>query len=291
MNYIRELNAFYDWLETNSLSTSEIALWHALMHINNKSGWAEEFTVATSVLCVKTGLADRTIRDARNKLKQKGRIDFRSRKGNQTAIYKMISLVEAVPETVAGNRNREDKKDDLPAIDADSNADKCADKCADSSAGNHATLNKLNETKLNNINTSTTTEPEENNSKDNFDEEFRELAQLYQSCGFEVNGLTPDWILDVKDRFGFEWVKNAMLESERQGKRNKKYVEGILKNWKVGGGMKLSTDKKQIQKAQNQNNTAKKTRFHNFEQQTDKYTADELEEIARRKREAYYKKS
>ena len=132
MNYIKELNAFYDWLETNPLSTSAIALWHALMHINNKAGWTEEFGVAVSVLCIKTGLADRTIRDARNELKQKGRIDWNSRKGNQSAIYKIIPLVNT-----------------LSAISADSSADNHADKYADSNADNHATLNKLNKTKLN----------------------------------------------------------------------------------------------------------------------------------------------
>lgn len=72
-----------------------------------------------------------------------------------------------------------------------------------------------------------------------------------------------------------------MLESERQDKRSKKYVEGILRNWKVGGGMKLSTDQAKIQNTVQ----AKKTRFHNFEQRTDKYSADALEEIAKMKRE------
>ncbi len=281
MNYIKELNAFYDWLETNSLSTSEIVLWHALMHINNKSGWAEEFAVATSVLCVKTGLADRTIRDARNKLKQKGRIDFKSRKGNQSAIYKMISLVEVMPETIAGNKNREDKKDGLSEIDADNHAGNHADKCAGSNAGNHATLYKLNETKQNDINTSSTTE-----QKNIFDEEFKELAQLYQKCGFDVNGLTPDWLLDLKERFGFDWVKNAILEAEKRGKRTKKYVEGILQNWKASGGMKLSTDQDKTQNTVQ----AKKTKFHNFKQRSDKYSADELEAVAERKRQEYMEK-
>lgn len=81
MNYIKEINAFYDWLELNDVSPSAINLWYALMHINNKSGWASSFTVAESVLCVKTGLSDRTLRKVRNELKQLGRIDFASRKG------------------------------------------------------------------------------------------------------------------------------------------------------------------------------------------------------------------
>ncbi|MFW9881342.1 MAG: hypothetical protein ACFFG0_50405, partial [Candidatus Thorarchaeota archaeon] len=92
MNYIKEINAFYDWIELNSISTSGIVLWHGLMHINNKAGWITEFTVSTSVISVKTGLAPRTISKARNELKQKGRIDWKSRKGNQSAIYKIISL-------------------------------------------------------------------------------------------------------------------------------------------------------------------------------------------------------
>ncbi|MCM3178552.1 hypothetical protein [Cytobacillus horneckiae] len=76
MNYIKELNAFYDWLELNELSASAINLWYALMHINNKAGWAETFTVAESVICVKTGLTDRTLRKVRNELKQKNRFYF-----------------------------------------------------------------------------------------------------------------------------------------------------------------------------------------------------------------------
>jgi DnaD/phage-associated family protein len=91
MNYIKELNAFYDWLELNELSPSAINLWYALMHINNKAGWIETFTVAESVLCVKTSLTDRTLRKVRNELKQKGRIDFVSRKG-KAPTYKIISF-------------------------------------------------------------------------------------------------------------------------------------------------------------------------------------------------------
>ncbi|MGJ0848427.1 hypothetical protein ACR77J_17190, partial [Tissierella praeacuta] len=50
------------------------------------------------------------------------------------------------------------------------------------------------------------------------------------------------------------------------------------------GGMKLSTDK-------NINQTkispAKKTKFHNFEGRTKKYTAEQLDDIAERKRREY----
>jgi len=92
MRYISEINTFYDWLELNELSTSAVALWYALMHINNKAAWVETFTVAESVLSIKTGLSGRGVRNARNELKQKGRIDFRSRVGGKAPIYTIISF-------------------------------------------------------------------------------------------------------------------------------------------------------------------------------------------------------
>lgn len=92
MKYINEINAFYDWLELNELSTSAVALWCALMHINNKAAWVETFTVAESVLSIKTGLSGRGVRNARNELKQRGRIDFRSRTGGKAPTYTIISF-------------------------------------------------------------------------------------------------------------------------------------------------------------------------------------------------------
>ena len=148
-------------------------------------------------------------------------------------------------------------------------------------------VKKSKEEKSKENTTSTTMEPEQNI----FDEELKELAQLYQKCGFDVNGLTPDWLMDLKERFGFEWVKNAILEAEKQGARRKAYVEKILSNWQRWGGMKLSTDNKPDANRSAATPAAKKTKFHNFKQRTDNYSADQLEDIARRKREEYFKKA
>lgn len=92
MNYISEINRFYDWLETNPVSDSAIVLWQALMHVNNKTGWKVEFAVAISTLELKTSLSKSSIIRARNILKQAGRIDFRSRDGQQSAIYRIVAF-------------------------------------------------------------------------------------------------------------------------------------------------------------------------------------------------------
>ena len=89
MNYITEIKSFYDWLETNTMTTSGIALWHALMHINNKTAWSSEFGVAMSVLEIKTGLKRATIKNARNNLVQAGRITYKERSGGRATMYKI----------------------------------------------------------------------------------------------------------------------------------------------------------------------------------------------------------
>ena len=93
MNYLAEIKAFYDRLELNPLPSPAIALWHALMSIANKTGWQQEFTVAVSVLMLKSGLNAQAIKRARNRLEQDGFITWKSRGGNQSAIYRLNSLV------------------------------------------------------------------------------------------------------------------------------------------------------------------------------------------------------
>ena len=108
MNYIAEIKAFYDRLELNPLPSPAIALWHALMSIANKTGWQQEFTVVVSVLVLKSGLNAQAIKRARNRLEQDGFIIWRSRGGNQSAIYHLNSLVvqnsiENVPQSEPRN--------------------------------------------------------------------------------------------------------------------------------------------------------------------------------------------
>ena len=93
MNYLAGIKAIYDRLELNPLPSPAIALWHALMSIANKTGWQQEFTVAVSVLVLKSGLNAQAIKRARNRLEQDGYITWKSRGGNLSAVYHLNSLV------------------------------------------------------------------------------------------------------------------------------------------------------------------------------------------------------
>ena len=107
MNYILEIKAFYELLELNQLHTPAIALWHALMHMANKTGWQDNFTVAIPVLTIKTGLNKQAVLKARNELKEKGLIDFKSR-NNQAASY--LSLIHILLGIVEGKVSEKEQK-------------------------------------------------------------------------------------------------------------------------------------------------------------------------------------
>lgn len=99
MNYIIELNAFHDSLLMNDLSTGQIALWYALMHINNKCNWIEWFSASNKVLSIQTGMSRSGILKARNELKQKGYIDFKP-KGTESTLYKIIPMSNSTQDGV-----------------------------------------------------------------------------------------------------------------------------------------------------------------------------------------------
>lgn len=152
MNYIREINAFYDWLEVNSISDSCIVLWHALMHISNKAGWITEFSVAISTLEVKTGLKKDAINRARQRLEQVGRISVRHRGGQQSAIYRIIPfethfVAQNTPQTtlIEAQNTPQNTCDVLN----DTNRVTNRAQTASQSASQTASIIKLNETRPN----------------------------------------------------------------------------------------------------------------------------------------------
>lgn len=79
MNYIAQINAFWDSATTNPLSTGQVSLYFALLHVCNRSNWTEWFAAPNQVLSVLTGLSRSGILKARNELKQRGLIDFQER--------------------------------------------------------------------------------------------------------------------------------------------------------------------------------------------------------------------
>ena len=93
MNYISEINAFYDWLIRNPISANAQALWHRLMAYCNTFSWAENFTITNGRLVEDLNISRIELDRVRNILSQKGLIEYEKGNGNQCGTYKIISFV------------------------------------------------------------------------------------------------------------------------------------------------------------------------------------------------------
>lgn len=139
MNYVREREAFYDWLTFNHLSPTAQSLWNALFTIYNAKGWPDGYVKVPDILIRSyMHVSNDALLDARNQLKNKGLLDFvKGDRRASAAAYKLhffTAQSDLYPE-------KADEEADKPA---DKPADKWADKKADNSAGKAADTNKLN---------------------------------------------------------------------------------------------------------------------------------------------------
>ncbi len=111
--------AFYTLQMMNPLSSGQIALWHAIVRIANKSRWQEWFTIASITLVQLTGLSPEGVKKARNELKQRGLIDFKPDKGRATR-YKLVDISKSTPVStlvstpVSTALNKQDINDTTP---------------------------------------------------------------------------------------------------------------------------------------------------------------------------------
>ena len=87
MNYLMEIKRFYDRQLSQRLSTGQIALWHALMEVNNRCGWQEWFNVRWGTLMEMTDLSEGGVQYCLKALINKGYIEKREK-----GVYRMIPI-------------------------------------------------------------------------------------------------------------------------------------------------------------------------------------------------------
>jgi len=105
MDYLRQLNEFDRWQETHPMPSSARLLWFVLMQVNNRTGWAKQFTVPVSTLMGKTGLSRRAVYDAREMLEKKGLIKVKQREGMHCGVYEMCAIVCKIDNTICTINN------------------------------------------------------------------------------------------------------------------------------------------------------------------------------------------
>lgn len=92
MNYIKEMNGFRNWLLSNQLPAGAIALWHALMSINNTTGWKKRFSAPNGTVGQLSGLSRQGIANARAQLVEYGLIRCDKGRRGKAPVYEMISF-------------------------------------------------------------------------------------------------------------------------------------------------------------------------------------------------------
>ncbi len=228
MDYIKQILAFDDYLMYNQgLSSGQIALWRALMSINNKTRWSEWFTASNQTLETLAGLSRQGINKNRNVLKQLGLIDFQTngRKATSYHICKLYtsdsvqgSLQEDVRKLSTSNSLQESVQDSLQSSSA-TVAEKCTTQLRNSS-----TLYKHKQ----NININ------ENTNINNHEEDVGVHEFIQSHWGQQPNNLLKGalgpWIREWGPELVLYAFKLAYENSvEMQGL--KKYVQAILNNW------------------------------------------------------------
>jgi DnaD/phage-associated family protein len=213
IKYIDEINSFHDWLITNQISTSARLLWFALMHYCNRTGWKSEFNLAISALELDTGLSKQSIIRGRNVLQQSGRIDVKVRRGNQSAIYKIIPFAFQ-------NGTQSDTQSGRKAI-----LEVDAKRTQSDTHGD--TIPRLDKSK-----TKTRREEEKEEPCDG----LKNVLQEYQKNIRPVSSpIEADKLKDMVSHYGDTWTLEAIKRAVMRGKRSLSYIDGILQSWDSNG--------------------------------------------------------
>ena len=95
MNYIELIKNF--WLQHNaySLTVTETALYFYLLETNNLCRWANTFNRNNGKVLADLSIASlKTLSNARNRLKQVGLIDFKTKNGSPNVVYTLVKFTE-----------------------------------------------------------------------------------------------------------------------------------------------------------------------------------------------------
>lgn len=138
------------------------------------------------------------------------------------------------------------------------------------------------------------------------DEKYYKYEKVMKHLGLDKRPITQGemkvidkWFDEYE--FSMEMVLKGCESSSKVSNPSVNYIDGVLTSWfekqiKTFEDIEkkdMPKEKKdyKVTKTVERKSTPIKTRFHNFEQRTSKYTSEQLEEIARKKREEHYLKA
>lgn len=92
MNYIKQINAYWNWVKLNDLPSRAGYLYLALLDCANAAGWKSEFNAPNSTLQAMAGLDKTGLNRYRNLLVQNGLILYTTGKRGTAGCYQIVPL-------------------------------------------------------------------------------------------------------------------------------------------------------------------------------------------------------
>ena len=221
MNYLMESKAFYASIELNQLSTGQIALWHALLDINNQVQWQEWFSVPNIVLQLHTGLSVQGINKSRNVLKQLGYIDFKTSGNRKATKYHLLTLLSTNSSSNSSN-NSSSNSSKNGSNNSSSNSSKNG---SNNSSSNSSTLYKQNKTKQNKTNNSDKSQATRHHTQQKFADDSVEM-QLAMHLFAKIKENNPDH-KELTDSQKQKWADSIRLMIERDN-RSPKQIKNMV---------------------------------------------------------------
>lgn len=232
MKYLTEINAFRNYLKTNSLEAITQALWYVIIDYHNSCNWERWIAIDNPRLIAELSISEKTLIKHRNKLIQAGLIEYKSQQRKKNSgKYKLLSFELG---EVGRNKTTEQTTGNIPAdkkADNETTGKNTADSKAEQKAVQGADCSDLNRIDKTRLETNTT-----NN--------ISLVATAFQQNGFGTINITiKEILLDLLEQYPTEWIIEAMKVAVKANVRSLSYVEGILSKWNASGGMKLKKDK------------------------------------------------
>lgn len=91
MNYIELINQFWKTRRSVKFSSNESDLYYFLLQESNSRSWENPFECSNGLICASIGLTEKTLIDVRNRLQQKGLIEFEAgQKKRKSPVYTLL---------------------------------------------------------------------------------------------------------------------------------------------------------------------------------------------------------
>lgn len=111
MTYIDYMNQFWKMNQSVEFSSNEVFLYFYLLNECNIRGWQNPFEHPNKTIVLATGMAEKTVIEVRNRLQQKGLINFEAGKRNaKSPVYYLLDVSKTGSKKVSKTVSKEVSK-------------------------------------------------------------------------------------------------------------------------------------------------------------------------------------